>query len=42
LSVLNARLSDSLIGKDVTVCRSDGRPAAYRFMVGDSSRIGVV
>ena len=42
ISGLNARLCDSLIGKDVTICRSDGRPAAYRFMVGDSSRIGVV
>jgi glucose-1-phosphate thymidylyltransferase len=42
ISGLNGRLCDSLIGKDVTICRSDGRPAAYRFMVGDSSRIGVV
>ncbi len=42
ISGLNARLCDSLIGRDVTICRSDGRPLAYRFMVGDSSRIGVV
>jgi glucose-1-phosphate thymidylyltransferase len=42
ISGLNARLCDSLIGNDVTICRADGRPRAYRFMVGDSSRIGVV
>lgn len=39
---LRARLCDSLIGNDVTICHADGRPLAYRFMVGDSSRIGVV
>ncbi len=42
ISGLNARLCDSLIGNDVTICRADGRPLAYRFMVGDSSRIGVI
>jgi glucose-1-phosphate thymidylyltransferase len=42
ISGLNARVCDSLIGKDVTICRAEGRPLAYRFMVGDSSRIGVV
>jgi glucose-1-phosphate thymidylyltransferase len=39
---LGARMTDSLIGKNVSICRSDGRPLAYRFMVGDSSQIGVV
>ena len=39
---LNARMTDSLIGKDVTIARSDGRPLAYRFMVGDSSQIGIL
>jgi glucose-1-phosphate thymidylyltransferase len=42
ISGLKARLCDSLIGNDVTICHADGRPLAYRFMVGDSSRIGVV
>jgi glucose-1-phosphate thymidylyltransferase len=42
ISGLNARLCDSLIGKNVTISHTDGRPAAYRFMVGDSSQIGVV
>jgi len=39
---LNARMTDSLIGKNVSIGRSDARPVAYRFMVGDSSRIGVL
>jgi glucose-1-phosphate thymidylyltransferase len=42
VSGLKARLCDSLIGNDVTICHAEGRPAAYRFMVGDSSRIGVI
>jgi glucose-1-phosphate thymidylyltransferase len=42
ISGLRARLCDSLIGNDVTICHAEGRPAAYRFMVGDSSRIGVI
>ena len=42
ISGLNARLCDSLIGKNVTISRADARPVAYRFMVGDSSQIGVV
>jgi glucose-1-phosphate thymidylyltransferase len=42
ISGLKARLCDSLIGNDVTICHAEGRPAAYRFMVGDSSRIGVI
>ena len=39
---LNARMTDSLIGKNCTIGRSDARPVAYRFMVGDSSQIGVL
>ncbi|HJW74366.1 MAG TPA: glucose-1-phosphate thymidylyltransferase [Thermoleophilia bacterium] len=39
---LNARITDSLIGKNCTIGRSDARPVAYRFMVGDSSQIGVL
>jgi glucose-1-phosphate thymidylyltransferase len=42
ISGLRAMLCDSLIGKDVTISHADGRPAAYRFMVGDSSQIGVI
>jgi glucose-1-phosphate thymidylyltransferase len=39
---LSARMTDSLIGKNVTIGRSDARPVAYRFMVGDSSQIGIL
>ena len=36
------RLEDSLLGKEVTVERSDGKPKAYRLMVGDHGRVGVI
>ena len=39
---LDARVEASLIGRDVTIARSDAKPRAYRFMVGDSSSIGLV
>ena len=39
---INARMTDSLIGKNCTIGRSDARPVAYRFMVGESSQIGVL
>jgi glucose-1-phosphate thymidylyltransferase len=42
ISRLNARMTDSLIGKNSTIGRSDSRPVAYRFMVGESSQIGVL
>jgi glucose-1-phosphate thymidylyltransferase len=42
ISYLGARMTDSLLGKNVTIGQSDARPHAYRFMVGDSSQIGVV
>jgi len=42
ISGLNARMTDSLIGKNVVISHSDARPVAYRFMVGDSSQIGVI
>ena len=35
------RLEDSLIGKNVTVARSDRKPKAYRLMLGDNSEVGV-
>lgn len=34
-----ARLTDSLIGRDVEVMRSHARPAATRMMLGDDSRV---
>jgi glucose-1-phosphate thymidylyltransferase len=38
---LDVRVESSLIGKDVRITRSRGRPRASRFMVGDSSEIEV-
>ncbi len=36
-----SRLEDSLIGKNVTVAKSDRKPRAYRLMLGDNSEVGV-
>lgn len=36
------RIEDSLIGKNVLIHRSDRRPAALRFMLGDNSEVGVL
>ncbi len=39
---LDARVESSLIGRGVTIVRSGGKPRAYRFMIGDSSSIGLI
>ncbi len=39
---IGSRLSDSLIGRNVTVQRCDTLPRAYRLMVGDNSEITVI
>jgi glucose-1-phosphate thymidylyltransferase len=39
---LDARVESSLIGRGVTIGRSGEKPRAYRFMVGDSSSIGLI
>ena len=39
---LAARMADSLIGRDCLIAHSDALPVAYRFMVGDSSQIGIL
>ncbi len=39
---LDARVESSLIGRDVKIVRSDAKPKAYRFLVGDSSAIGLI
>lgn len=36
------RIEDSLIGQNVEVVRSPLKPTAYRFMLGDNSRIGIL
>lgn len=38
---LRRRVEDSLIGMNVTVIRSDRPPQAYRFLVGDNSKIEI-
>ncbi len=42
VSRLGARMTDSLIGRDVVIARSEAKPVAYRFMVGDASQIGIL
>jgi glucose-1-phosphate thymidylyltransferase len=39
---LDARVESSLIGRDTVIARSTAKPRAYRFMVGDSSVIGIL
>ena len=38
---LTDRIADSLIGRDVTIIRRGGKPAALRFMLGDRSEVGL-
>ncbi|MHB8780516.1 MAG: glucose-1-phosphate thymidylyltransferase [Candidatus Geothermincolia bacterium] len=39
---LRSRIEDSLLGKNVEITRSPLRPRAYRLMLGDNSRVGLV
>jgi glucose-1-phosphate thymidylyltransferase len=39
---IDARVESSLVGRGVTIARTSEKPRAYRFMVGDSSSIGLV
>jgi glucose-1-phosphate thymidylyltransferase len=40
---LEGRMESSLLGRNVTISRDEGRqPRAYRFMVGDNSEIGIL
>jgi glucose-1-phosphate thymidylyltransferase len=36
------RIEDSLIGRDVTISRSPSRPRAYKLMLGDHSKVGLL
>ncbi len=38
---IGGRIDDSLIGRDVRIYKGPPQPAAYRFMVGDKSEIGI-
>jgi glucose-1-phosphate thymidylyltransferase len=35
------RIDGSLIGRNVRICKTDFKPKAYRFMVGDNSEVGI-
>lgn len=39
---IGSRLEDSLIGKNVRICRNGRKPAAYRMMLGDNSEVSVI
>lgn len=39
---LDARIEDSLIGKNVEVSKSPIKPKAYRLMLGDNSKVGII
>src|SRR4051794_1016870 len=39
---LDGRMESSLLGRDVSIARGGRQPRAYRFMVGDSSEIGIL
>jgi glucose-1-phosphate thymidylyltransferase len=39
---LDARVESSLIGRGAVIARTQDKPRAYRFMVGDSSSIGLI
>jgi glucose-1-phosphate thymidylyltransferase len=36
------RIEDSLIGKNVEIARTDQKPRAHRFLLGDSSKVGLL
>ena len=38
---VDGRIEASLIGKNVKIGRTHRKPAAYRFMVGDNSEVGI-
>jgi glucose-1-phosphate thymidylyltransferase len=41
ISNVNGRIEASLIGKNVKITRTHRKPAAYRFMLGDNSEVGI-
>jgi glucose-1-phosphate thymidylyltransferase len=38
---VGSRIEDSLIGRNACITKSNGRPSAYRVMVGDHSRVEI-
>jgi glucose-1-phosphate thymidylyltransferase len=41
ISHVDGRIEASLIGKNVKISRTRRKPAAYRFMLGDNSEVGI-
>jgi glucose-1-phosphate thymidylyltransferase len=41
ISHVDGRIEASLIGKNVKIARTRRKPAAYRFMLGDNSEVGI-
>jgi glucose-1-phosphate thymidylyltransferase len=39
---VGGRIENSLIGRNVTVCRAESKPRAYNLMLGDRSQIGLI
>ena len=39
---ISRRIEDSLIGRNVELSRSPLKPVAYRFMLGDNSKVGIL
>ncbi|MBN1593104.1 MAG: glucose-1-phosphate thymidylyltransferase [Candidatus Coatesbacteria bacterium] len=42
LENVGVRIEDSLIGRDVRIGRSDAKPKALRFVLGDNSEVGLI
>jgi glucose-1-phosphate thymidylyltransferase len=42
ISEVDRRIEDSLIGRNVEVGKSPLKPTAYRFMLGDNSKVGLL
>jgi glucose-1-phosphate thymidylyltransferase len=38
---IGLRIDGSLVGRNVKICRTDHKPKAHRFMVGDNSEVGI-
>jgi len=41
ISNIDSRIDESLIGRDVKIYKCPPKPSAYRFVVGDKSKIGI-
>jgi glucose-1-phosphate thymidylyltransferase len=42
ISDIPYRIEDSLIGRNVEICRSPAKPKAYKLTLGDNSKVGII